>query len=171
MNLVRPGLYIGSHLAEKARPELLARYGVRKIIYFGREFISHLHLTYIRFRLDDNSNVDLVKALVDARALQFMASGMQRGATLICCESGMTSSATAVLLYLMRFEHLTFKDALVDLMKCRKFVQPNIASCNHLIAVEACQGRMNEYNGATQYLPDTRAWYNVLREARVKAGV
>ena len=174
MNLVRPGLYIGSQMAEMAPLEHLHRYNIQYVLQLGSgPFMkpSHDSLTYKCIAANDVDHVDLVRLLIKEKAMDFMEEGVQSGGLLVHCQMGMSRSATAVLMYLMIKESLSFEDALVELMKCRKVVQPNQGFCNQLKAVENCKGKLSKYKGATDYLPHMMAWFMMLNEARESAGV
>ena len=169
MNLVRPGLYIGSKLAEMAPLEQLQQQTIEGIVDLSPAPPTHKKtLSYLNITL--KSGVDAVQQLLGSTFLEFVHAVQERGSVLVCCETGMNSSATAVLLYLMRFEYMRFKDALVDVIKCRKYIGPDLASCNQLVALERFNS--NPYDSRTaQMLTDEMAWYKTLREARDTAGV
>lgn len=174
MNLVRPGLFIGSQMAEMEPLEHLQRYKITHVLQLGTSVImqpSHPSLTYLCIKANDADNVDLVKLLIKEKAVDFIDKGIQSGGILVHCQMGMSRSATAVLLYLMVKERLSFEDALVGLIQCRKVVQPNQGFCNQLKAIEQCQGKLSKYKGATEYLPHMMAWFRMLDDAREKAGV
>ncbi len=80
-------------------------------------------------------------------------------------------SATAVLAYLMTREHLTFQQALIDLIRCRKFVQPNLGFCNQLMGLEGSEGDLSKYKGPKNYLQNDDEWMRMLDHARDDAGV
>ena len=133
--------------------------------------ITHMTLTYLKVPIPLEGNVDVVQQLLNAKALRYMVIGRQRGSLLVCCETGTNSSAIAILLYLMRVESMSFKDALVDLMKCRKFVQPDLASCNQLMAIEQYNTNVLALQAEPSFLPNKIAWYKIMKEARDKAGI
>ena len=174
MNLVRPGLYIGSQMAEKAPLEHLQHYNIQYVLQLGTSFFmkpSHPSLVYKCISANDANSVDLVKLLIKEKVIEFMEKGVQSGGLLVHCQMGMSRSATAVLMYLILKESLSFEDALVDLLEHRKVVQPNQGFCNQLKAVETCKGKLSKYKGASNFLPHMLAWYRMLDDARESAGL
>ena len=169
---VRSGLYIGSQAAEEAPLSSLTSHCISSVLQLGTGPTmqpSHPSLTYKCLSVKDEDSVDLVRRLIDEKALDFIDEGIRLGAVLVHCQLGMSRSATAVLAYLMSREHVSFDEALHDLMRCRKIVQPNLGFCNQLKGLENCRGDVNEYRGPAKYLDNTIEWLVMLDRARTIA--
>jgi len=100
-------------------------------------------------------------------AMEFIDEGRRTGCILVHCQVGMSRSATAVLAYLMLRENLTFWDALVDVVKLRKIVQPNAGFCRQLMGLEGCKGDVTQYRGPVKGVLQTeQEWLILIDRAR-----
>lgn len=176
MSFIRKGLYLGSQAAEMQPLEELKRKGIRSVLQLGTGCFmqpSHPALTYKCISANDVEGVDLVKILIKDDFLRFIDEGIERGGVLVHCQAGISRSVTAVTAYLMIREHRELEDALVEVMKCRKYAAPNIGFCCQLKGLEAAKGDTKKYKGEVPFLQDffsRMAWLDKLRRICESSG-
>ena len=153
MDMVRSGLFLGSQTAEEAPIASLQALGITHVLQLGTNYVtmspSHPdELTYLCIDIHDKDEVDLMKALQKYKVMEFIDSAIQYpNSLLVHCQTGMSRSATTVIVYLMLREGLTFWDALVQTISARQVVQPNPGFCRQAKAVERCNGKLKKYKG------------------------
>ena len=153
MDMVRSGLFLGSHTAEQAPIESLRAKGITHVLQLGTNKLtmspSHPHeLIYLCIAIRDNHEADLVLALRKHKATEFMDSAVQLpNSLLVHCQMGKSRSGITVVVYLMLRERLTFRDALVQTVAARHVVSPNAGFCRQAKAVEKCKGSLKKYKG------------------------
>lgn len=151
MNMVRSGMFLGSQTAEQAPIGSLRAQGITHVLQLGTNQItmspSHENeLTYHCIDIHDKVEADLVMALRNAKAIEFMDSAVEfPNSLLVHCQEGKSRSATTIIVYLMLRERITFWDALVQTVAVRHIVAPNRGFCSQAKAVEKCTGSLKKY--------------------------
>ena len=72
-----------------------------------------------------------------------------------------------MLAYVMLREGVTFWEALVDVLRRRKIVQPNKGFCRQLMGLERCNGDLTRYRGPPEgVLLTDQDWLKYIDRAR-----
>lgn len=115
MDQILPGLYIGS-LREAANLVDLKRHNITLIVNLSDEpNIFPDDFDYIRIDVDDvaTERDKLMAALRDTGTLEHIHEVLaQREAVLVHCHAGISRSSTVVVLYLVRYQHMSIKEAI-----------------------------------------------------------
>lgn len=122
---VRPGLFIGSMLAERNRRQLRGN-KITDILQVAEGLYPNhpLHFNYMNIQVQDSPMEDLVVHF--PRCFEFIDAAIARkGNVLVHCAGGVSRSATIVLGYLMSRHDMSLEEALALLRGARPFANPN----------------------------------------------
>lgn len=123
--MVKPGLYIGSMLAERDKRKLRGT-NITDILQVAEGLYPNhpLNFNYMNLQVQDCPAEDLVVHF--PRCFSFIDAAIARnGNVLVHCAGGVSRSATVVLGYLMARHGMSFEEALAHLRGVRPWVNPN----------------------------------------------
>jgi Dual specificity phosphatase, catalytic domain len=145
-DLVEEGLYLGSVRAACAPLSTLRAHGITHVLTVGRG-LPQPHrqlfspLKYMRVNVHDHSTENLMRHFDETfvflqKALRYGHGGItartaapgkdkRSCAVLVHCQAGVSRSASVVIAYLMRRDHLSAKHALALVRKARPRIFPN----------------------------------------------
>jgi predicted protein tyrosine phosphatase len=92
-------------------------------------------IDYLRLSLDDDPDEPVLPYAV--ALLDFIARAAERGCSvLVACVAGVSRSATLVLIYLLKHENMTLRDALDLVLDAKPDVLPNRGFFKQLVQLE-----------------------------------
>ncbi|KAH3757200.1 Dual specificity protein phosphatase 14 [Pelomyxa schiedti] len=136
---ILPGrLWLGSALVACNR-DCLVSHGTFYVLNATSEvpnfFDGDTRFTYCRLGLDDSYDEDLL-CHADTICNFINTAKANNGAVLVHCQAGISRSASAVLIYLMKQERMTLKAAHAKVQAARCNIGPNIGYYGQLIRME-----------------------------------
>jgi protein-tyrosine phosphatase len=133
-----PNLYLGSMEAESVDYKKLQQRNITHVLTsgFGLQRHHETNLKYHKIGAVDVSFYNIVNDL--PKCIEFIESALESdGAILVHCAAGVSRSASIVIGYLMQKNQWKFSEALNEVRKKRKIVNPNYGFRNQLEMFEA----------------------------------
>eukprot|EP00656_Telonema_subtile_P020966 TRINITY_DN22012_c0_g1_i1.p1 TRINITY_DN22012_c0_g1~~TRINITY_DN22012_c0_g1_i1.p1 ORF type:complete len:324 (+),score=59.68 TRINITY_DN22012_c0_g1_i1:80-1051(+) len=129
------GIYLGS-MEAAADSKALRQAEVSSVIDISRRENPRFkqQVEYLELNIRDHPEED-IRALFD-EALRFIRYGLRQGSVLIHCKFGRSRSATLVIAYLMKYERLSYREALTLCVSRRNTVRPNSGFITQLLDYE-----------------------------------
>lgn len=90
---------------------------------------------YLKIRVDDNPYAHL-DMYFDMVADRVKANKERGGKTLIHCVAGVSRSASLVIVYLLKYEHMTLRQAYFHVKSIRPIIRPNVGFWRQMIDFE-----------------------------------
>lgn len=156
---VKPGLYIGSMLAERNRRRLRGT-KITDILQVAEGLYPNhpLHFNYMNLQVQDCPVEDLVVHF--PKCFEFIDAAIARqGNVLVHCAGGVSRSATVVLGYLMSRHNMSLDQSLAHLRTVRPWVNPNAGF----------EAQLREYERLGRDLQRWRAWRHLCPKELMQA--
>ncbi len=133
-NLIIDNLYLGS--CSNTDPDLLRLHNIKYVLNVSHTKTS-LPDDFVceQIPISDKSDVKIRDYF--ERSFKFIDAAITNGPILVHCRAGISRSATIVIAYLMKKQHMSYQTAMEFVSKRREIICPNIGFCQHLEEYEA----------------------------------
>jgi len=154
---IRDFLFLGSCQVSNDE-RLLRSYGITLVINVTLEVpVSGFHgISYMRVKVIDSPESEISKHF-DQITERIEEERRHGGKVLVHCVAGISRSASVVLAYLMKYQHMRLVDAHAYVKARRQFVRPNWGFWKQLIEYERKLFRVNSvsmiHNPALGWMP------------------